>query len=132
MEKTLKEGSASWLTLLTGKHLLLALITGGIWLIVPILQIRSSKYRLTSERLFVTKGLITKQRRELDLYKLKDLHFDQGIMQRLLGIGDVTVETNGERITLSGIKDPEGMKERIRYAAQADRYEKGITYQERL
>jgi uncharacterized membrane protein YdbT with pleckstrin-like domain len=131
MEKLITKGSASWLKLLRGKHLLLALFTGGIWLIVPFLQVKNDQHKLTSERITHTQG-IQKRKRELELYQVKGINYTQSFMQRMLGIGNVMVNDHSSHIELKDIKDPEGMKEQIRSAVQSARYDMGVTYQQRL
>ena len=132
MEKRITEGSASWLALATFKNIVLTLITGGIWIIVPILQVRSSHYKLTSERIFITQGIIRKRKREIDLIRIRSVHYHQSFMQMVLGTGSVMIE-NGEGIhELHDILYPDELKEQIRSAAQNARRESGVTYQERL
>jgi uncharacterized membrane protein YdbT with pleckstrin-like domain len=131
MEKLITEGSSSWLKLLRGKHLLLALFTGGIWLIVPILQVKNDQHKLTSERLIHTQG-IQKKKKELELYQVKGINYTQSLLQRILGIGSLMVNDHSSHIELKDIRDPEGMKEQLRAAVQSARYDMGVTYQERL
>ena len=62
-----------------------------VFLLVWI-RVKSCHYRLTSQRLFVRRGWLAKHVDELELYRVKeDVVVDQGMLQRMLGFGTVTV-----------------------------------------
>jgi uncharacterized membrane protein YdbT with pleckstrin-like domain len=55
------------------------------------IRVKSSSYRLTSQRLFVRRGWWSRQVNELELYRVKDVMVDQRGLQRLLGYGTIKV-----------------------------------------
>ena len=82
------------------------------------------KYRLTSERFFVIKGIIARSMDELELIRVNDVVMHQGIWDRIMGIGRVTILSNDEttpEVNIPGIGDPEFVKEQIRGAASKKR-----------
>ena len=105
-----------------------------VWLGVWIAW-KSASYRLTSQRLFVRKGLLSRRIQELELYRVTDVALDQGVVQRLFGIGTVTVVANDPttpRLAMPGIAEPETVKETIRSAYRAARRREGVRVGERM
>jgi uncharacterized membrane protein YdbT with pleckstrin-like domain len=96
---------------------------------------KSAGYRLTSQRLFVRSGFISRKVQELELYRVTDVAFSQGIIQRLFGIGTVTVVANDPTtpsLAMPGIADPEIVKETIRTAYRRSRRAEGVRVGERM
>jgi len=52
---------------------------------------------LTSDRLIYRSGVVSRQGREIPLERLNDVSFHQSPLQRLMGAGDLLVESGGER-----------------------------------
>lgn len=93
------------------------LVLGVILLLIVWIRVKSRNYRLTTQRLFVRRGWLSRHVDELELYRVKDVTTDQGIMQRLLGYGTVTVLANDDttpRLELSSVAAPLKIKETIR------------------
>ena len=121
------------------------LLLGGMGVVMPLLflffipgvfcllkawyNIVSTQYRLTTERLFIRKGLIARQVEELELYRVKDLKLQQGILERIFRIGTITVLSTDDStpvVVLSGIADTEPVKEAIRSQYRAARQREGV------
>ncbi|MGO9830872.1 MAG: PH domain-containing protein [Myxococcaceae bacterium] len=85
-------------------------------------RLRSTRYRLTNQRLLVESGLVSRSMVEVDLRSVEDLVFHQGPLERLLGIGTVSVVSSDKgspRLLLLGVKDPKATRELIRSQAYA-------------
>jgi membrane protein YdbS with pleckstrin-like domain len=108
---------------------LVTLIPGIILLFAVWVRARSSSYRLTSQRLFVGRGWLAKHVNELELYRVKDVVLDQGVLQRLLGFGTITVLADDDStpaIHLVGVARPVEAKETIRTQYRAARAREGV------
>lgn len=106
------------LTIVLGAYLALR----GSRMAVRAARLRSTRYRLTNQRLVVESGLVSRSMVEVDLRTVDDLVFHQGLVDRLLGIGTVGVissDRNTPRLQLLGVKDPRGIRELIRSQAYA-------------
>jgi len=89
----------------------------------------ATRYRLTTQRLFVEKGLIAKHIEEVELFRVKDVTVRQGALQRLLGVGSVVVLSSDDtapRLTLKAIHNPVEVKENLRTAFRAARRNEGM------
>jgi uncharacterized membrane protein YdbT with pleckstrin-like domain len=112
------EGAASAWTAVRGIDLLLFWTV--IWLIVPlirIIQVKSTKYKITNERIVIREGIFTTRQNQIELFRIRDLAAHQSFMQKLMKVGDVTVissDTSLPRLTMSGLPHPFELKEQIR------------------
>ncbi|MBK8476935.1 MAG: PH domain-containing protein [Opitutaceae bacterium] len=108
---------------------LVLLLPGMIFLLALWGRVKSSSYRLTTQRLFVRRGWLAKHVNELELYRVKDVVVDQGVLQRLLGFGTITVLADDDStpgIRLVGVAGPVAVKEMIRSHYRAARQREGV------
>lgn len=125
----------SWLSLCSGKNLLLAALTGGIWLVVPIMRILSITYAIDEDHLGLTKGILTKGMDQVEWIRVKDVRMQQGIMGRLLNFGDVTVISTDKSDPvkmIKGVADPLQLRKEILDLARSSKRKNGVTLQEWL
>ncbi|MDA2979444.1 MAG: PH domain-containing protein [Actinomycetota bacterium] len=67
------------------------------WFVVrPVVDWWFTRYVLTSERLITRKGLIAQSGIEIPLERITNVNFSQTVIERLLGAGDLLVESAGE------------------------------------
>ena len=73
---------------------------------------RFDKLKITDESLFWSRGAFSKYVIEVSIDSVRRLHITQGPLQRWLGVGDVTVFTEGERpvILVRGLPEPERIR----------------------
>jgi uncharacterized membrane protein YdbT with pleckstrin-like domain len=73
-----------------------AILALMLWLMVPVLRWRTTAYELTTRRLKVRSGVLTRQGRDIPLARINDVSFSKGLLDRLLGSGRLVVESAGE------------------------------------
>jgi len=73
-----------------------AILAVMLWLIVPVLRWRTTTYELTTRRLRVRSGIVTRHGRDIPLARINDVSFEKGLLDRLLGSGRLVVESAGE------------------------------------
>ena len=82
-----------------------------------------TKYRLSEDRLFLEKGLLTTHSDEILLYRVRDLSVSITLGQRLCGVGTVTILSSDRslpQLELKNVKHPREVKELIhQYVEQA-------------
>jgi membrane protein YdbS with pleckstrin-like domain len=97
-----------------------ALAAGWTWLVV-----RCTVYRITTEGIDIEKGLIAKKIDHLDLFRIKDIQMQAGVLERIVGIGSVVIisdDATDPQIVLNGLREPRSVYERLRAeAVRADR-----------
>jgi membrane protein YdbS with pleckstrin-like domain len=67
-----------------------------LWLMVPVLRWRLTTYELTTRRLRIRSGVVTRRGRDIPLARVNDVSFEQGPLDRLLGAGRLVVESAAE------------------------------------
>jgi uncharacterized membrane protein YdbT with pleckstrin-like domain len=73
-----------------------ALIIILLFVAVPLLRWRTTSYELTTRRLRLRSGILTRTGRDFPLTRISDVSFAQGVLDRLLGCGRLVVESPGE------------------------------------
>jgi uncharacterized membrane protein YdbT with pleckstrin-like domain len=99
-------------------------VSGWRWLVT-----RSTLYTLTDQRLMARRGVFGRVTDDLELYRVKDSHFTQPFLQRMLGIGTITLRTTDAStpiVTLPGMADPDTLWQRIRALVETRRDAKGV------
>jgi uncharacterized membrane protein YdbT with pleckstrin-like domain len=71
------------------------------WLLIPLLVWRTTVYELTTGRLRLRDGIITRNGRDIPLSRITDVSFTKSLLDRLLGAGTLIVESAGEHGTLT-------------------------------
>ena len=107
-------------------------------LVIPIpyaiwkwLETNSTVYTLTDQRLKFTRGVVGKTTEDLELYRVRDSKFEQGLFERMVGLGNIQLFTTDETspsIVLPYIADAEGVREKIRALVEARRDAKRVRY----
>jgi uncharacterized membrane protein YdbT with pleckstrin-like domain len=64
---------------------------------------------LTSDRLITRTGIFAKSSKEIPLERINDVSFNQSVLERLFGAGDLLVESAGERgqTRITNVRKPE-------------------------
>jgi membrane protein YdbS with pleckstrin-like domain len=74
----------------------LALIAAIIWVGIPLLRWKTTSYELTTRRLRLRAGILTRTGRDFPLIRISDVSFSHGPIDRLVGAGRLVVESAGE------------------------------------
>jgi uncharacterized membrane protein YdbT with pleckstrin-like domain len=130
-----------WLTLVVPALLTIAVVVavGAAWVVMPagdlqqparlavgvvglavllatvvgrVLRWATTHFVLTTERLIFRSGVVAKFGREIPLERINDVTFSQSLFERLIGAGDLLVESAGEhgQSRFSNVRDPEAVQ----------------------
>lgn len=80
----------------------------GIW---------STSYRLTTQRLFIRRGIFSQTVDQTELLRVDDVRVRQSLLQRMLGIGEVEMmssDTSDKDLRIRDVENPEVIAEHIR------------------
>jgi len=92
-------------------------------------------YLLTSERLLTTRGIFGRDHDNLELVRVKDVDWHQGLSERVLGIGDiliVSVDSTDPRAVLNNVHHPEEVFEIVRRAMLSARKKYHIIFEQQM
>jgi membrane protein YdbS with pleckstrin-like domain len=73
-----------------------ALVAAIIWVGIPLLRWKTTSYELTTRRLRLRAGILTRTGRDFPLVRISDVSFSHGLIDRLVGAGRLVVESAGE------------------------------------
>lgn len=75
----------------------------------------TSNFVVTTDRVIHRAGFIAKRSMEIPLEKINDVRFRQSVFERIIGAGDLILESAGEfgRNVFSNIRDPEHVQKTI-------------------
>ena len=103
---------------------LVIFIAGVVLLLVypvrHLLNWLTSHFVVTSTRVIHRQGLIAKRSIEIPLDKINDIRFDQGIFDRMVGAGDLTIRSASEDgpTTFEDVRHPEEVQKTIYGASE--------------
>jgi len=108
--------------------LAMLLLPAGIalwrWLVTASLQ-----YTLTDQRMILRRGVFSRSTDYVELYRVKDSHFTQTFIERLLGLGTIRLRTTQDSlpvVDMMGMNAPEPLWNQIRSLVEARRDAKGV------
>jgi len=92
-----------------------------IWPLARWIGWRSIRATVSGDRLRYEEGAASKVTRNIQLSKVQDVRVDQGVFQRMLGIGNISIETSGEtsRLTIVNVDRPQSVAEELMNRSQA-------------
>ena len=127
-EEVLFEGSPA---VLQGVGALaLTVVTLGLAALYFWFQARGTRYRITTQRIVIETGMLSKRVEQIDLYRIVDYVIERPFSQRLLGTGNITLEAMDKttpEIKIRGIKaDVMALYERLRVATEAEKQRRGV------
>jgi uncharacterized membrane protein YdbT with pleckstrin-like domain len=109
---------------LLGLLVLPAAWAGWCWL-----QLRSRVYEITSERVRVSTGILTRRTDDLELYRVEDLTLVEPLGLRLFGLGNIeliTNDTSSPKLVLPALRGVQPLREELRQAVEERREKKRV------
>lgn len=107
--------------------LVAVLVVCLLWLLVGYLRWITTSFLLTSDRLVHRSGLLSRNMREIPLDQLSDIGYHQTILERIVGIGDLRLESAGRDSveTFEGLPHPAKIQMEIHRQLEAGRARAG-------
>jgi uncharacterized membrane protein YdbT with pleckstrin-like domain len=86
----------------------------------PFLKRFFTLFVLTTDRIITRSGVIAKNSKEIPLESINDITFNQSILERMVGAGDLLIESAGERgqNRITNVRDPEGTQLEVYKASE--------------
>lgn len=99
--------------------LALILIPVGVGLIIFLIWYlinKSTKLSVTATHILFEKGLLSKERSEIDLDSIRTVKVTQSLFNRMFNVGTIELYTAGDtpEIVAKGMPDPNGLREIVR------------------
>ena len=78
------------------------------------LPLSFTKYEISDDRLFQTRGFLNLKYEEILLYRVRDLELSRSFGQRIFGVGSITVTSSDKSnpvLVIHNVKEPAAVKE---------------------
>lgn len=110
-----------WFETLTIYLMIGALVVSASWLVVKMLQWRTTYFVVTSHRVIYRQGVLARHGVEMPLERVSNVNFKQTIFERLIGAGDLIIESSGSegQEKFSDIQNPEEVQNIVHAALQS-------------
>lgn len=105
-----------------------------LWSGRPLLSL-VERYAVTTERVRVRTGFLSKENENVELVRIQDIDFRQNLSERILGIGDVHLRSSDPshpQLTLRNVRHPERVHDIIRRAMLASRRRYRFSFQDEM
>ncbi len=97
--------------------LIAAVVVGLVVAAVIGVRVLQHRYRLTDQRLFIEKGILSQTIDQTELIRVDDVRVHKSLVDRVLGMGTIEVlstDASDRSVTITGVKDAEAVAEHIR------------------
>jgi uncharacterized membrane protein YdbT with pleckstrin-like domain len=97
-------------------------IVALVWFGLRYLKWTTTNFVLTSDRLLTRRGVLSKEGTEIPLDRINTVFFHQSLFERMVGAGDLTVESAGEKgsETFSDVRKPSIVQKEIYVQMEGD------------
>jgi uncharacterized membrane protein YdbT with pleckstrin-like domain len=98
-----------------GAALAVVLVVAGGWAAVRVARRQCTNFVVTTDRLVYRSGVVAKHGKEIPLERVNDIAFHQTVFERLIGTGDLSIESAGaqSRETFGDIPHPAAVQNEI-------------------
>jgi uncharacterized membrane protein YdbT with pleckstrin-like domain len=98
-----------------------AIIVSAAWVLVDLIKWRTTYFVVTSHRLIYRQGVVSRDGVEMPLERVNNVNFSQSVVERMLGVGDLLIESGGQdgQQTFTDIAQPERVQNIIHSTIQA-------------
>lgn len=110
-----------------GYFMLGLVIVLGARLVTALVRWRTTYFVVTSQRLIYRQGILARGGVEIPLDRVNNVNFSQTILERLLGVGDLMVESGGAdgQQSFSDVAQPEKVQNLIHSTIRSSRAARG-------
>ena len=108
----------------------LTVVTLGIAGLVYWLESRSTRYEITTQRVRIERGMLSKSMQDIELYRIDDIVIEQPVGMRVLGQGRLILRSTDRslpEVRIAGVPGFASLADRLREHALKDRERRGIS-----
>jgi uncharacterized membrane protein YdbT with pleckstrin-like domain len=90
---------------------MLITIAAILYWLIKWLNWKNTVYRITNDRIEFERGIFSKSVQNMDLWRVKDIDFNQSLVQRLFGLGRIHIETSDKDIPIIDVGPIKGARD---------------------
>jgi uncharacterized membrane protein YdbT with pleckstrin-like domain len=106
----------------TGITTIIAIVGVSLTILVGFVKRVATSYTITDRRLHIKKGIVSRTIQETRLERVQNVNYQQGVIQRILQIGDVDFDTaagDDYQFQFSGVAEPADVVHKVDEATHA-------------
>ena len=110
-----------------GYVVLVAIALSAIWLVIRYLKWVTTNFVITNDRIIFRQGVVGKSGVEIPLDRVNNVNFNQSAFERLLGAGDLLIESGGEdgQQRFTDVRRPQRVQNLIHAQVEAKSRQRG-------
>lgn len=108
---------------------LACVVLGLICLLIPVIIVKSVRYRISNYRIDYERGILGKKIDTLELWHVEDIRFDQSFLDRILGVGNIIVISHDDttpKLPMYGLPNPRKLFETLKQRVIAVKRQRGV------
>ena len=101
----------------------------ALCMIIPMLLVRSIRYRITNYRIDFERGILGKNIHTLELWHVEDIKYHQSFLDRILNVGDIEIMSHDDTtpdLRLKGVPNPRPLFESLKQRVIAVKRQRGV------
>lgn len=110
-----------------GYVVLVAIALSAIWLLIRYLKWITTNFVITNDRIIFRQGVVGKSGIEIPLDRVNNVNFNQTAFERLLGAGDLLIESGGEdgQQRFTDVRKPQRVQNLVHAQVEAKSRQRG-------
>lgn len=110
-----------------GYVVLVAIGVSAIWLLVRYMKWVTTNFVITNDRIIFRQGVVGKSGIEIPLDRVNNVNFNQSAFERLLGAGDLLIESGGEdgQQRFTDVRKPQRVQNLVHAQVEAKSRQRG-------
>lgn len=99
-----------------------AAVVWAVWLLFKFLEWSRTFFVVTDQRVIFRTGVLTRHGVEIPLERINNINFHQGIWERIIGAGDLEIQSAGEQGTsqFDNVRHPDGVQQEVYRQMEGD------------
>lgn len=121
--------AAIWLAIAYDWRWLALAVPAALWALWVNLETKHHVYSLSTERLRLSRGVISKRHDDLELYRVKDTTLEEPLLLRVFRLGDIVLDTSDRstpQVRIHAIRDAKHVRELLRTSIEELRTRKNV------
>jgi uncharacterized membrane protein YdbT with pleckstrin-like domain len=94
----------------------------AVWLLYKFLQWSRTYFVVTDQRVIYRTGVLARHGVEIPLERVNNINFHQGVWERVIGAGDLEIQSAGEQGTtlFENVRHPDGVQQEVYRQMETD------------
>jgi hypothetical protein len=108
---------------------LISCAVGLVFPCLPMLKVKTTRFRITNYRIDYERGILGKNIDTLELWHVEDIKFHQSLLDRILGVGNITILSHDEstpELLMFGLPDSRNLYEQLKQRVIAVKRQRGV------